>query len=132
MLLVNGKVTKITYATMEILKDKNRDEYYGSVKILFELNNKGGYIIFDVDKLDSTDFSYFSNKKYECVPRYEENTINNLEVYNTMYFYSDDAFINIMQVEFGNITNDEIECNVKINEEYISLDFADILKLKKS
>ncbi len=132
MLLVNGKETKITYATLEILKNKNRDEYYGSVKILFELNNKGGYVIFDVDKLDSTDITYFSHKKYDCVPRYEKNTINNLEVYNTMYFYSDDAFINIMQVEFGNITNDEIECKVKINEEYISLDFVDILKLKKS
>ena len=132
MLLVKEKEAKVTYATLTIQKYKNRDEYFGTVKILFELNNKSGYVIFDVDKLDSADFIYFSNKKYECMPRYDENTIHNLEVYNTIYFYSDDAFINIMQVEFGNIANDEIECKVKINEEYISIDFDDILKLKKS
>ena len=132
MLLVKGKEVKVTYATLEIQKCKKSDEYFGTVKILFDLNNKGGYILFDIDKMNSDDFNYYCNKKYKCLPRYDENTINNLEVYSTINFYNDDDFENIMFVEFGNIDNDEIECKVEINEEYLPIVFEGVLQLKKS
>ena len=127
MLMINGEKAKILETYFKISKKSFNEGYYGNLSVSFQLHNKEGYFQFFVDSPKNDDFNYYVNKTYKCVPDFDKNNINDIEIYDTNEFF--DYLDNEMILSFGNIENNKIQVSILINEKYILIEFNDKINL---
>ena len=74
---------------------------------------------------------YYINKTYKCIPELDKNSIYDLEIYDTSNFYSFGDFENEMTVYFGTIEDNKINTKILINEEYVLIEFNDMVHIQE-
>lgn len=96
------------------------------VELTFIHNDIKGYISFYVDFFYDRNFKNIENKTYIELPTDLDVKIDMIEIYDTEKFI---GFIDSeIHVFFGNVTNNEIEAQININDENIKLKYKGYLK----
>lgn len=131
---------KINNIETEILKSEIRfsnhstngikDGYIGYIQIKFKIQNNNGFFGFYLNKISDKEISYYENKEYFNVPKYNNEEINYLEIADTNNFYDIHQYNNKMKVQLGNIEKNKIKVHIEIQEEFISIFFNDYLNIK--
>ena len=125
MLLINDENAEILESYFEISQKEFEEKYYGNLSVCFKWHNKKGYFQFFIDNPPDNNAKYYTNKSYKCIPELNENSINDLEIYDTNNHYSLGDFNEEMTVSFGTIENNRINVTIQINEEYLSINLND-------
>lgn len=132
MLTVNGKSAEIKKTRFMLSNYTHNGEpfgYCGHLEVKFEINDKKGYFDFDIDVIKDKDISYYENKEYYCIPEGNVNEINYLEIFDTLTFYDIGTFFNKMVVKFGEIENDKIKVQIKVEETTVTVEFDDYVNI---
>ena len=98
------------------------------VSLDIELNDIKGYVSFYVDFFDIQDFKIIENRKYIEVPTELESKITMIEIFDTKDFI--DCIDSKVNLEFGNINNNQIEMTLNINDKLIKLEYKGVLNIK--
>lgn len=98
------------------------------VSLDIQLNEIKGYISFYVDFFDVNDIKNIENKKYIELPTELNSKISMIEIYDTKNFI--DFIDSEVNLEFGNIDNDQIEMKLNIDDELIKLEYKGLLNIK--
>ena len=98
------------------------------VSLDIQLNEIKGYISFYVDFFDENDIRNIENKKYIELPTELDSKISMIEIYDTKDFI--DFIDSEVNLEFGNIDNNQIEMKLNINDELIKLEYKGLLNIK--
>lgn len=98
------------------------------VSLDIQLNEIKGYISFYVDFFDENDIKNIENKKYIELPTELNSKISMIEIYDTKNFI--DFIDSEVNLEFGNIDNDQIEMKLNIDDELIKLEYKGLLNIK--
>ena len=98
------------------------------VSLDIELNNVKGYISFYVDFFKDKDFKNIKNRKYIELPTELNSKITVIEIFDTANFI--DFIDSEVNLEFGNIYNNQIEMKLNINDELIKLEYKGLLSIK--
>lgn len=95
------------------------------VSLDIQLNKIKGYISFYVDFFDENDIKNIENKKYIELPTDLNSKISMIEIYDTKNFI--DFIDSEVNLEFGNISNNQIEMKLNIDDELIKLEYNGLL-----
>lgn len=98
------------------------------VSLDIELNKVKGYISFYVDFFKDKDFKNIKNRKYIELPTELNSKITMIEIFDTANFI--DFIDSEVNLEFGNIYNNQIEMKLNINDELIKLEYKGLLNIK--
>ena len=130
MLKINNNEYKVLSSEIKYVKAtyNTKKGYSILVSLDIELNNVKGYISFYVDFFEEKDFKNIENKKYVELPINLNSKITMLEIFDTFDFI--DFIDSEINLEFGNIDNNQIKMNLNINDNLIKLKFKGLLNLK--
>ena len=130
MLKINNVKYNVLSSQITFVNSKyNKQNGYSIlVTIDIELNGVKGYISFYVDFFNDNDFKNIENKEYNVLPTKLDSKITMIEIFDTKNFV--DFIDSNVIVKFGNILNNKIETNIKIDDKLIKLDYQDILDIK--
>lgn len=98
------------------------------VSLDIELNGVKGYVSFYVDFFDVNDFKFIENKKYVELPTRLDPKISMIEIFDTKDFI--DFIDSEVDLEFGNINNNQIEMKLDIDDDLIKLKYNGLLDIK--
>lgn len=129
MLKINNEECKILLSEIKFVNAKHNKQkgYSILVTIDSELNGVKGYISFYVDFFNDNDFKNIENKEYNELPTELDSKITMIEIFDTKNFI--DFIDSNVIVKFGNILDNQIEMDLKINDELIKLEYQGILDI---
>ena len=130
MLKINNKEYKVLTSEIKYINatHNERKGYSILVSLDIELNKVKGYICFYVDFFKDKDFKNIKNRKYIELPTELNSKITMIEIFDTANFI--DFIDSEVNMEFGNIYNNQIEMKLNINEELIKLEYKGLLNIK--
>ena len=130
MLKINNKEYKVLTSEIKYINatHNERKEYSILVSLDIELNKVKGYISFYVDFFKNKDFKNIKNRKYIELPTELNSKITMIEIFDTANFI--DFIDSEVNLEFGNIYNNQIEMELNINDELIKLEYKGLLNIK--
>lgn len=130
MLKINNKEYKVLTSEIKYVNATHnaRKGYSILVSLDIELNNAKGYISFYVDFFKDKDFKNIKNRKYIELPTELNSKITMIEIFDTANFI--DFIDSEVNLEFGNIYNNQIEMKLNINDELIKLEYKGLLNIK--
>lgn len=130
MLKINNKEYKVLTSEIKYVNATHnaRKGYSILVSLDIELNNVKGYISFYVDFFEDKDFKNIKNRKYIELPTELNSKITMIEIFDTANFI--DFIDSEVNLEFGNIYNNQIEMKLNINDELIKLEYKGLLNIK--
>lgn len=130
MLKINNKEYKVLTSEIKYVNATHnaRKGYSILVSLDIELNNVKGYISFYVDFFKDKDFKNIKNRKYIELPTELNSKITMIEIFDTADFI--DFIDSEVNLEFGNIYNNQIEMKLNINDELIKLEYKGLLNIK--
>ena len=123
MLEINNNKYNVLSSKVRFVDAKENKQigYSILVTINIELNRVKGYINFYVDFFNNNDFKNIENKEYNELPTALDSKITPIEIFDTKNFIS---FIDsYVVVKFGNILDNQIQMELKIDDELIKLDY---------
>lgn len=130
MLKINNKEYKVLTSKIKYVNATHnaRKGYSILVSLDIELNNVKGYISFYVDFFEDKHFKNIKNRKYIELPTELNSKITMIEIFDTANFI--DFIDSEVNLEFGNIYNNQIEMKLNINDELIKLEYKGLLNIK--
>ena len=130
MLKINNKEYKVLTSDLKYVDatDNSKKGYSILVSLDIELNKVKGYISFYVDFFKDKDFKNIKNRKYIELPTELNSKITMIEIFDTANFI--DFIDSGVNLEFGNIYNNQIEMKLNINDELIKLEYKGLLNIK--
>ncbi len=130
MLKINNKEYKVLTSDLKYVDatDNSKKGYSILVSLDIELNKVKGYISFYVDFFKDKDFKNIKNRKYIELPTELNSKITMIEIFDTANFI--DFIDSEVNLEFGNIYNNQIEMKLNINDELIKLEYKGLLSIK--
>ena len=130
MLKINNEECKILLSEIRFVNAKHNKQKGYSILVTsdIEVNGVKGYISFYVDFFNNNDFRNIENKEYNELPTKLDSKITMIEIFDTKNFV--DFIDSNVIVKFGNILNNKIETNIKIDDKLIKLDYQEILDIK--
>ena len=130
MLKINNKEYKVLTSDLKYVDatDNSKKGYSILVSLDIELNKVKGYISFYVDFFKDKDFKNIKNRKYIKLPTELNSKITMIEIFDTANFI--DFIDSEVNLEFGNIYNNQIEMKLNINDELIKLEYKGLLNIK--
>ena len=130
MLKINNKEYKVLTSEIKYVNATHnaRKGYSILVSLDIELNNVKGYISFYVDFFEDKHFKNIKNRKYIELPTELNSKITMIEIFDTANFI--DLIDSEVNLEFGNIYNNQIEMKLNINDELIKLEYKGLLNIK--
>ncbi len=130
MLKINNKEYKVLTSEIKYINatHNERKGYSILVSLDIELNKVKGYISFYVDFFKDKDFKNIKNRKYIELPTELNSKITMIEILDTANFI--DFIDSEVNLEFGNIYNNQIEMKLNINDELIKLEYKGLLNIK--
>ena len=116
MLKINNKEYKVLTSEIKYVNATHnaRKGYSILVSLDIELNNVKGYISFYVDFFEDKHFKNIKNRKYIELPTELNSKITMIEIFDTANFI--DFIDSEVNLEFGNIYNNQIEMKLNIND----------------
>lgn len=130
MLKINNKEYKVLTSDLKYVDatDNSKKGYSILVSLDIELNKVKGYISFYVDFFKDKDFKNIKNRKYIELPTELNSKITMIEIFDTANFI--DFIDSEVNLEFGNIYNNQIGMKLNINDELIKLEYKGLLNIK--
>ena len=130
MLKINNNEYKVLTSDLKYVDAtyNSKKGYSILVSLDIQLNEIKGYISFYVDFFDDNDIKIIENKKYIELPTEINSKISMIEIYDTKNFI--DFIDSEVNLEFGNIDNDQIEMKLNIDDELIKLEYKGLLNIK--
>ena len=130
MLKISNKEYKVLTSEIKYVNATHnaRKGYSILVSLDIELNNAKGYLSFYVDFFKDKDFKKIENIKYVELPTELNSKITMIEIFDTANFI--DFIDSEVNLEFGNIYNNQIEMKLNINDELIKLEYKGLLNIK--
>ena len=130
MLKINNKEYKVLTSDLKYVDatDNSKKGYSILVSLDIELNKVKGYISFYVDFFKDKDFKNIKNRKYIELPTELNSKITMIEIFDTANFI--DFIDSEVNLEFGNIYNNQIEMKLNIKDELIKLEYKGLLNIK--
>ena len=130
MLKINNNEYKVLTSEIKYVNATHnaRKGYSILVSLDIELNNVKGYISFYVDFFEDKHFKNIKNRKYIELPTELNSKITMIEIFDTANFI--DFIDSEVNLEFGNIYNNQIEMKLNINDELIKLEYKGLLNIK--
>lgn len=130
MLRINNNEYKVLTSDLKYVDAtyKSKKGYSILVSLDIELNSVKGYISFYVDFFKDKDFKNIKNRKYIELPTELNSKITMIEIFDTANFI--DFIDSEVNLEFGNIYNNQIEMKLNINDELIKLEYKGLLSIK--
>ncbi len=130
MLKINNKEYRVLTSDLKYVDatDNSKKGYSILVSLDIELNKVKGYISFYVDFFKDKDFKNIKNRKYIELPTELNSKITMIEIFDTANFI--DFIDSEVNLEFGNIYNNQIEMKLNINDELIKLEYKGLLNIK--
>lgn len=129
MLKINNEECKILLSEIRFVNAKHNKQKGYSILVTsdIEVNGVKGYISFYVDFFNNSDFKNIENKEYNELPTKLDSKITMIEIFDTKNFV--DFIDSNVIVKFGNILDNQIGMDLKINDELIKLDYQGILDI---
>lgn len=130
MLRINNNEYKVLTSDLKYVNAtyNSKKGYSILVSLDIQLNEIKGYISFYVDFFDDNDIKIIENRKYIELPTQLNSKISMIEIYDTNNFI--DFIDSEVNLEFGNIVNDQIEMKLNIDDELIKLEYKGLLNIK--
>lgn len=130
MLRINNNEYKVLTSDLKYVDAtyNSKKGYSILVSLDIELNKVKGYISFYVDFFKDKDFKNIKNRKYIELPTELNSKITMIEIFDTANFI--DFIDSEVNLEFGNIYNNQIEMKLNINYELIKLEYKGLLNIK--
>ena len=130
MLRINNNEYKVLTSDLKYVDAtyNSKKGYSILVSLDIQLNEIKGYISFYVDFFDDNDIKIIENRKYIELPTQLNSKISMIEIYDTNNFI--DFIDSEVNLEFGNIVNDQIEMKLNIDDELIKLEYKGLLNIK--
>ena len=130
MLKINNSEYKVLTSEIKYVNATHnaRKGYYILVSLDIELNNIKVYISFYVDFFEDKDFKNIENRKYVELPTKLDSKITMMEIFDTTDFI--DFIDSEVNLEFGNINNDQIKMVLSINDKLVKLEYQGLLSVK--
>lgn len=130
MLKINNSEYKVLASEIKYVNATHnaRKGYSILVSLDIELNNAKGYVSFYVDFFEDKDFKKIENRKYVELPTEIDSKITMIEIFDTKDFI--DCIDSKVNLEFGNINNNQIEMTLNINDKLIKLEYKGLLNIK--
>ena len=123
MLKINNNEYNVLMSSIKYVEAiYNSQKVYSALVLLdIQLNGNKGFISFYIDFFDENDIKNIENKKYREVPTELNSKISMIEIYDTKNFI--DFIDSEINLEFGNIVNNQIEMKLDIDDELIKLEY---------
>lgn len=130
MLKINNSEYKVLASEIKYVNATHnaRKGYSILVSLDIELNNAKGYVSFYVDFFEDKDFKKIENRKYVELPTEIDSKITMIEIFDTTDFI--DFIDSEVNLEFGDIDNNQIKMILSINDKLIKLEYQGLLSLK--
>ncbi len=130
MLKINNNEYKVLSSEIKYAQAtyNNKKGYSILVSLDIELNNIKGYISFYVDFFETNDIKNIENKKYIELATESNSKITMIEILDTKNFI--DFIDSEINLEFGNIINNQIKMNLIIDDSLIKLEYNGFLDIK--
>lgn len=130
MLRINNNEYKVLTSDLKYVDAtyNSKKGYSILVSLDIQLNEIKGYISFYVDFFDDNDIKIIENRKYIELPTELNSKITMIEIFDTANFI--DFIDSEVNLEFGNIYNNQIEMKLNINDELIKLEYKGLLSIK--
>lgn len=130
MLKINNNEYKVLSSEIKYVQAtyNNKKGYSILVSLDIELNNIKGYTSFYVDFFKTNDIKNIENKKYIELATESNSKITMIEILDTQNFI--DFIDSEINLEFGNIINNQIKMNLIINDSLIKLEYNGFLDIK--
>lgn len=130
MLKINNKEYKVLTSEIKYVNATHnaRKGYSILVSLDIELNNAKGYVSFYVDFFKDKDFKKIENRKYVELPTEIDSKITMIEIFDTTDFI--DFIDSKVNLELGNIDNNQIEMKLNIDDEFIKLEYKGLLNIE--
>ena len=130
MLKINNSEYKVLASEIKYVNATHnaRKGYSILVSLDIELNNAKGYVSFYVDFFEDKDFKKIENRKYVELPTEIDSKITMIEIFDTTDFT--DFIDSVVNLEFGDIDNNQIKMILSINDKLIKLEYQGLLSLK--
>ena len=130
MLRINNNEYKVLTSDLKYVDAtyNSKKGYSILVSLDIQLNEIKGYISFYVDFFDDNDIKIIENRKYIELPTQLNSKISMIEIYDTKNFI--DFIDSEINLEFGNIVNNQIEMKLDIDDELIKLEYKGLLGIK--
>lgn len=130
MLKINNNEYKVLSSEIKYAQAtyNNKKGYSILVSLDIEFNNIKGYISFYVDFFETNDIKNIENKKYIELATESNSKITMIEILDTKNFI--DFIDSEINLEFGNIINNQIKMNLIIDDSLIKLEYNGFLDIK--
>ena len=130
MLKINNNEYKVLTSEIKYVDATHnaRKGYSILVSLDIELNNAKGYVSFYVDFFEDKDFKKIENRKYVELPTEIDSKITMIEIFDTTDFI--DFIDSQVNLEFGDIDNNQIKMILSINDKLIKLEYQGLLSIK--
>ena len=130
MLKINNSEYKVLASEIKYVNATHNARKGYSILVLLniELNNAKGYVSFYVDFFEDKDFKKIENRKYVELPTEIDSKITMIEIFDTTDFI--DFIDSEVNLEFGDIDNNQIKMILSINDKLIKLEYQGLLSLK--
>lgn len=130
MLKINNNEYKILSSEIKYAQAtyNNKKGYSILVSLDIKFNNIKGYISFYVDFFETNDIKNIENKKYIELATESNSKITMIEILDTKNFI--DFIDSEINLEFGNIINNQIKMNLIIDDSLIKLEYNGFLDIK--
>jgi hypothetical protein len=130
MLKINNNEYKVLTSEIKYVNATHNAKkgYSILVSLDIELNNVKGYVSFYVDFFEDKDFKKIENRKYVELPTEIDSKITMIEIFDTTDFI--DFVDSKVNLEFGDIDNNQIKMILSINDKLIKLEYEGLLSLK--
>lgn len=130
MLKINNNEYNVLMSSIKYVEAiYNSQKVYSALVLLdIQLNGNKGFISFYIDFFDENDIKNIENKKYRELPTELNSKISMIEIYDTKNFI--DFIDSEINLEFGNIVNNQIEMKLDIDDELIKLEYKGLFGIK--
>lgn len=130
MLKINNNEYKVLVSEIKYVNAIHNEKkgYSILISLEIELNNVKGYISFYVDFFEQKDFKNIENIKYVELPTELDSKITMIEIFDTIDFI--DFIDSEVNLEFGNINNDQIKMSLSIDDKLIKLEYQGLLNVQ--
>lgn len=130
MLKINNNEYKVLSSEIKYAQAtyNNKKGYSILVSLDIEFNNIKGYISFYVDFFETNDIKNIENKKYIELATESNSKITMIEILDTKNFI--DFIDSEINLEFGNIINNQIKMNLIIDDSLIKLEYNGFLDIQ--
>ena len=143
MLKINNSEYKVLASEIKYVNATHnaRKGYSILVSLDIELNNAKGYVSFYVDFFEDKDFKKIENRNIKLIdimkreefleylrPTEIDSKITMIEIFDTTDFI--DFIDSVVNLEFGDIDNNQIKMILSINDKLIKLEYQGLLSLK--